>query len=157
MYSRPSLRSNFRSNSPVGKKKWENRHRFTMTKCPKHSKTRKLRAPLYLKFGEQNVFQRRRESLVFGVVDDNRTTAALAHWRIISFPVVVDQAVVVVLKFPNLRNNYSNSHRFNTMHCTTIVLDISGRICGPSWIIVKISTSFTQFKRAISNQRRRFK
>ena len=47
----------------------------------------------------------RRESTVFGVVDDTTTTkfvnrACAVHG--ISLPVVVDKVVVVVLKFPNI-------------------------------------------------------
>ena len=47
----------------------------------------------------------RRDSTVFGVVDDTTTTkfvnrACAVHG--ISLPVVVDKVVVVVLKFPNI-------------------------------------------------------
>ena len=65
----------------------------------------------------------RRDSTVFGVVDDTTTTkfanrACAVHG--ISLPVVVDKVVVVVLKFPNYVKNTMRNTKTSTFTITLL-------------------------------------
>ena len=61
----------------------------------------------------------RRDSTVFGVVNDTTTTKFANHACAvhgISLPVVIDKVVVVVLKFPNSKSSIPNMPHFWTSY-----------------------------------------